>query len=112
MPGVGYFLPWSSPGRLLFLDQVSTVLIHGRDFRYNFYVAGRVLDPRCDVHDIESGTNRFLHLHYCGMHYEVGWIMYWVAWIAFFVYVAFAIGTTWLLLKAMLWFLPGGNDEE
>ena len=38
--------------------------------------------------------------------------MYIAMWIALIVYVAFAVGTTWLLCKAMLWFLPNGSDDD
>ena len=95
-----------------FLTKLNTVLIHGRDFRYNFNVAGRVLDPRCNVRCDQGCSDRLFHIHHRGMHHEVGWIVYWVAWLAFLAYIVFAVGTTWLLLKAMLWFLPGGKDEE
>ena len=46
------------------------------------------------------------------MYYEVGWIMYWIMCIALIVYAAFAVGVTYLLCKAMLWFMPGGKKDD
>ena len=38
--------------------------------------------------------------------------MYWAMWIALIVYAVFAVGTTYLLMKAILWLLPNGREDD